>query len=167
MKTTIYPVLILFFSAFTPQKKDKLFTYDQQILPGKQAYITDSAGNSKRAGGNNAVRYFIFLQTTPGKEIKITSLWIKGQPYHFDVSKAETPVLVKRQFPGEKKYDTLVAKTEQAVYRIIHNDIIDSKDIKKRKAETKFPVVLYYTSNGKQCVLKSADIKHLPEQMMQ
>ena len=168
MKTfTISAIAFLFLSAFAGQKKDRLYVYDQKVLGGKQAYTTDSLGNAKRAGGNVNTRYFIYLAVPAEKELRVTELWIDGKPYHFTFSVTETPVTIKRQFPGEKNYDTLVAATQQKVYRISRNDIITGEGLKNRKANKKYPVVIYYTLNGKKCTIKTKNIEHLPEVMMQ
>jgi hypothetical protein len=168
MKTISFlSIGLLLFSAFTVQKKDRLYVYDQKVVGGKQAYTTDSLGNAKRAGSNVNTRYFIYLGVPAQKELRVTELWIDGKPYHFSFTITETPVLVKRQFPGEKKYDTLVAATDQKVYKISHTDIITDGSLENRKAALRYPVVIYYTLNGKKCTIKTKNIDHLPEVMMQ
>jgi hypothetical protein len=168
MKTITFLVIaFMLFSSFAGQKKDRLYVYDQKVVGGKQAYITDSIGNAKKAGSNVNTRYFIYLGVPVQKELRVTELWIQGKPYLFSYTVAETPVLVKRQFPGEKKYDTLVAASDQKVYKISHNDIITDGNLENRKTAVRYPVVIYYTLNGKKCSIKTKNIDHLPEVMMQ
>jgi len=168
MKTNTFSVIaLLFFCSFAVQKKDRLYAYDQKVVGGKQAYITDSLGNAKRAGSNVNTRYFIYLGVSANKELRITELWIDGKPYLFSFTAAETPVILKRQFPGEKKYDTLVGVTNQKVYKISHSDIISDGSVETRKAAMRYPVVIHYTLNGKKCTIKTKNIDHLPEVMMQ
>ncbi len=105
MKTfTFLVIALIIFSGFSGRKKDKLFVYGQNIIGGKSAYTVDAQGNTKRAGNNAAVRYYIYLQVPRGKEVVVTELWIKGRPYNFSSKMTEAPVVIKRQFPGRYKF---------------------------------------------------------------
>ena len=168
MKTfTLSVISLILLSGFTGQEKNKLYVYSQQIIGGKSAYTVDAQGNTKRAGNNAEVKYYIYLQVPPDKEAIVTELWMNGKPYNYSFKTAETPVIVKRQFPGEKKSDTLVNATRQKVYSILPHDQMPAEAMKTRKATTKYPVIVYYTLNGKKCSLHVKDIKQLPEVMMQ
>jgi hypothetical protein len=168
MKTfTLSVISLIILSGFTGQKKNKLYVYSQQVIGGKSAYTVDAQGNTKRAGNNATVKYYIYLQVPPGKEATVTELWINDKPYNFSFKITETPVIVKRQFPGEKKSDTLVNATGQKLYSIMQHDQKPAEGLKTRKANSKYPVNVYYTLNGKICSLHTKDIKQLPEVMMQ
>jgi hypothetical protein len=147
-------------------RQDIIYVYGQKIVGGKQAFTIDSNGNSKSAGANVNTRYFIYLQVPETAELSLTELCIDGKLYHFSVEDIVTPVVLKRQFPGDKKYDTLVAATTQKVYRIIKNDIIDTGKGNNDNVST-YPVVVKYKINGKKRTAKTKDIKYLPEVLMQ
>jgi hypothetical protein len=167
MKTlTFSGIILIIFSGFTGQKKDILYAYEQKVIGGKSAYTADSLGNTKRAGNNAETKYYIYLQVGSEKDLKVTELWINGVSYHFTFSLAETPVIIKRQFPGEKKSDTLVRKTVLKVFRILQKDAKPA-EIANRKAVAKYRVIVYYSLNGKKRSLKAREIKPLPEVMMQ
>jgi hypothetical protein len=168
MKTfTFLAIALIIFSGFSGQKKDKLFVYGQKIIGGKSAYMVDAQGNTKRAGNNATVKYYIYLQVPRGKEVVVTELWINGRTYNFSSKMAEAPVVIKRQFPGDIKSDTLVNATEQQVYNILQHEERPATGLKTKKANAKYPVIVYYTLNGKKCSLHAGEIKQLPELMMQ
>ena len=167
MKTlTFLSVVLIIFCSFTAKKKDVLYVYEQKVIGGKSAFTVDSQGNTKRAGNNAATKYYIYLQVASDKELQVTELWINGVSYHFTLSLAETPVIIKRQFPGEKKSDTLVHKTVEKVFRINQQDVKPIEN-PKSKAVAKYPVIVCYSLNGKKRSLQAREIKPLPEVMMQ
>jgi hypothetical protein len=167
MKTlTFLSVVLIIFTGFTVRKKDILYVYEQKVIGGKSAYTADSQGNAKRAGNNAATKYYIYLQVASDKDLQVTELWINGISYHFTFSLTETPVIIKRQFPGEKKSDTLVDKTAHKVFRIMQNDAKTAEST-KRKAVANYPVIVYYSLNGRKHSLQAREIMSLQEVMMQ
>ncbi len=152
-------------TSFSQQRADKLYAFSQNVHGGVSAYKTDSSGNAKRIPSGPNTMYLIYLETTPGKEVKVTELLINGLLYNFSIQETTTPVTRKIQLPGDKISDTLVAVTNQKVYRIIHHDVMVGQV--KNSTMVKYPVILRYTLNGKKCTRKLKEIQHLPDVMKQ
>jgi len=162
--------LFLYFlvnAAFTQQKKEKLYVYTQNVYGGVSGYRADSLGNTTRLNSGPSTNYFIYLGVPPQKELQVTELWVNGKSYQFSLSEMQTPITRKRQFPGNIKYDTLVNTTNQKVYRITKLEEKTVTNTKSKNTGVEFPVVIYYTLNGKKHNIKAKEIKQLPQVMMQ
>ena len=162
--------LVLYFvvnAAFTQQKKDKLYVYTQNIYGGVSGYKADSLGNTTRLNSGPSTTYFIYLEVPPQKELQVTELCINGKSYQFSLKEIQTPITRKRQLPGDIKSDTLVNATNQKVYRITKLDEKAEMNTNKKTNASAFPVIIYYTLNGKKHTIKTKEIQKLPQVMMQ
>lgn len=93
--------------------------YQRTTIPGKMPRKDlNESGKEIEAPIKMMNTFFIYIETKDNCIPNVTRLWIQGKAYHaIQEPIEETPIVVPSSHPGNK-FDTLVRKTSNKVFRI-------------------------------------------------
>jgi hypothetical protein len=97
----------------------KVYAYKQESHSGMNRKVMDKDGKIIQ-GNNTTMHYFLYLETYPGKKMRLDQVWVNGQAYSFDTMLVSTPVTIDRSIKsvGPREADTLVPSTNRVVWSI-------------------------------------------------
>ncbi len=129
-------------------KKIKLYTYYQSILPGIQKQVMmDDTGNAYQPENQSNTNYLIFLAHWPSKSINPFQVWIDGKGYKIKINKVDaTPIeLIDNSIPDQPKIIILVPSTNKTVLSISLNGLLEdqSKSIQFSEPGNQYIYVIY------------------------
>ncbi|MBI2730724.1 MAG: hypothetical protein HYX40_08235 [Sphingobacteriales bacterium] len=95
----------------------KMYAFKQKKISGINKKAVDPDGK-KVAVKANSLQYLFYLECWPGKEIKVTAIWIKGIAYNTEAEKITAPVIAQKQIKTTSQPDTLVPETSNNVISV-------------------------------------------------
>lgn len=111
-------------------KKIKLYTYYQYILPGIQKQVLmDDSGNAYESENQSKPNYLIYLEHRSSKTINPIEVWVEGKGYSLIINKVEsTPIeMTDNSIPNQPKTIILVPTTDKTVLSIYLNGLLDDQ----------------------------------------
>ena len=119
----LFYILVMAFPTHPAQKLDCAISqgqaYQRATIPGNMPRKDlDESGKEVDAPVKKMNTIFSYVETKNNCTPTVTRLWIDGKVYHtIQEEIRETPVLAQSSHPGGK-FDTLVKKTNNKVFRI-------------------------------------------------
>ncbi len=110
-------------------KRIKLYTYYQTILPGIQKQVLmDDSGNAYGTENQSKPNYLIYLEHRSSKTINPIEVWVEGKGYSLLVTKvASTPIeMTDNSIPDQPKIIIMVPTTNKTVLSISLNGLLDN-----------------------------------------
>ena len=128
----------------------------------------DESGKENEAPVKKMNTFFIYVETKSNCTLNVIRLWIDGKAYHtIQEEILNTPVLVQPSHPGGK-FDTLVRKTTNKVFRIHPREEWNLKPAEKITDRLKrAKIVIEYANKSGTGYYQIKDIKRIAPMVLQ
>ena len=154
--------IMFFLSACGQSPEIKLHVYSQVTLPGIRPESENDDHNFPKS-------YFFYAEAKKDVKFTLEGCWIEGKYHSAGIEMVSSPVIIANQSVITEQQDTLVKKSDKAVYHIIPGGQTErlTMDEAEKKSVTENQFVLIVKVNNKLQFITVKKIKELsPAAMM-